>query len=123
MSFAVAHTVPVTTSSGVATAYTPNVTGRVISIAYTKTDFADGVDFTITTDETAQDLWVDTNINASETVAPRQPTHSTAGVASVYDGVGSKPVEDYIVAVNERIKIVIAQGGDAKTGSFLVIVG
>ena len=122
MAYAEAKTVSVTTdSSGDSTDYTPVVTGKIISIAYAKTDFADGVDFTITTETTTQNLWVDTNINASETVAPRQPTHDSVGAASLY-AAGDEPVEDYIYAVNERIKIVVANGGSTKTGAFTVIV-
>lgn len=124
MSFATRHTVTVATiADGTATAYTDEVVnGRVISIAYTKVDYADGVDFTITTEDTAQDLWVDTNVNASETVASRQPTHDSAGDASLYAGSG-EAVEDYIWVVDERIKIVIAQGGNVKTGTIDIIVG
>ena len=117
-----AHTVTLTTATGTATGYTPVVTGRIINVIYQKTDFADGVDFTITTEDTAQNVWVDTNINASETVAPRQPTHDAAGAASLYAAAG-EPVEDYIYACGERIKIAIASGGTSKTGTFIVIVG
>ena len=122
MAYAEAKTVSVTTdSSGDSTDYTPVVTGKIINVIYAKTDFADGVDFTITTETTTQNLWVDTNINASETVAPRQPTHDSVGAASLY-AAGDEPVEDYIYAVNERIKIVVDDGGDTKTGAFTVII-
>lgn len=123
MSYAQRETIAVTTdASGDATAYSTNcVTGKIVSIAYTKDDFANGVDFTITTEDTGQNLWVDTNINASETVAPRQATHATDGSASLYAAAG-EPVEDYIYAVNERIKIVVAQGGNVTSGTFDVIV-
>ncbi len=123
MSWPTIHTVSVTTNgSGAATAYTDTaVRGRIVNIIYTKTDFADGVDFTITLEDSAQNLWVDTNINASETVAPRQPTHDSAGDASLYAAAG-EPVEDYIYACHERVKIVIASGGDTKSGTFKIIV-
>lgn len=122
--FLTRHTVTVTTASdGSATAYTDGVVmGAVKSIQYVKTDFADGVDFTITAETTGQNLWTDTNINASEIVCPRQPTHDAAGVASLYAGSG-EPVEDYIYLARERVKIVIAAGGNAKTGTFHITVG
>jgi len=121
--YVVKETITATTDQGGdATAYSGAVSGRVISIAYAKDDYADGVDFTITTETTGQNLWVDTNVNASETVAPRQATHATDGSASLYAAAG-EPVEDYIWAVDERIKVVVASGGDTKSGAFTVIVG
>jgi hypothetical protein len=119
------HTVtPVTATGGAATEYTPVLNGRLISIQYAKAgseNYADGVDFTITAETTGRELWVDTNINASETVAPRQPTHDSAGAASLY-AAGGEPVEDHYYIAGERIKIVIAAGGDAKTGTFYITV-
>ena len=122
MSFARKYTISVTTDgSGDATEYSTVANGRIISVAYAKTDFADGVDFAITTETTAQNLWVDTNINASETVAPRQSTHDATGVVLTYTGDADVP-SDYIWAVDERIKVVVSSGGDTKTGTITVIV-
>jgi len=125
MSYVKRHTVAVTTdASGDATAYTENITGRIHSVQYVKAgsgNFTDGVDFTITTETTAQNVWVDTNINASETVYPRVPTHDTAGAASLYAATG-EPVEDHLAIDNERIKIVVASGGDTTTGTFYIVV-
>lgn len=122
MSYAQRHVVSVTTiADGSATAYSPVVTGKISQIRYVKTDFADGVDFTITAEATGETIWTDTNINASETVAPRQPTHDTAGAAAVYAGGGSA-VLDKIALANDRVKIVIASGGDTKTGTFHIIL-
>jgi len=119
------HQVDLTTdASGDATGYTPVVTGRIIAVAYVKdgtTPFADTVDFTITSEVTTQNIWVEENVTASKTVAPRQATHSTAGVASLY-AAGGEPVEDHIVVANERVKCVVASGGDSKLGAFVVIV-
>ena len=122
MSYAERHTVALTTdASGDVTGYTNTVTGRVIAVIYTKDDFAAGVDFTITSETTGQNIWTESDVNASKTVAPRQPTHDRAGVASLYAAAG-EPVEDHIYVALERIKIVVAQGGNAKSGSFTVIV-
>ena len=123
MSYAETYTIDVTTASGVATAYSASIPhGRTLTIVYTKTDFAAGVDFTITTETTAQNLWVEDNVNASTRRAPRQSTHDTTGVELTYTGDGDIP-SDYIWVVNERVKVVIAEGGDAKTGTFTVVVG
>ncbi len=123
MAYCEAHTVAITTSAGgAATAYTPTVNGRVLCLKYVKTDFADGVDFTITSEDTLQTIWTQSDVNASATVAPRQATHSSVGVASLYAAAG-EPAEDYIWLADERVKIVIASGGNAKTGNIIVMVG
>jgi len=123
--YAERHTVSVTTAAdGTATAYTPVVTGKISAVIYTKdgtTPYDNGVDFTITAETTGQNIWVDTNVNATETVAPRQATHGTDGAASLYAAAGTA-VQAPIVLANERVKIVLAQGGNVKTGSFIIIV-
>lgn len=122
MSFADRIAVTVTTdASGDATAYTPVVTGKLSQIRYVKSDFAAGVDFTITAEATGETLWAQNDVNASSTVAPRQATHSTAGVAALYAASGTA-VLDKIALANDRIKIVIAQGGNAKSGTFHFIL-
>lgn len=111
------HTVALETdASGDATGYTPNVTGRVHSISYVKDDYADGVDFTITLESTGESLWTDTNVNASERVYPVAPANigSTGGASSL--------TEVPVVAANDRVKIVVAQGGNATGGTFHVTV-
>lgn len=117
------HVVTVTTAAdGSATAYTPTIPyGRVVNVIYAKTDFSNGVDFTITGDVTGQNIWTESDVNASKTCAPRQPTHSQAGVAALYAG-GGAAVNDLIRVVNERIKIVIASGGNTTTGTFTFIL-
>lgn len=118
MSFAQRISKTVTTdASGDATAYTENIRGRLSQIRYVKNDYAAGVDFTITNDATGETIWTESNVNASKTIAPRQATHDTAGVASLY-AAGGEPVEAQILLGNDRIKIVIAQGGDTKNGTF-----
>lgn len=111
------YTVSVTTASdGSATAYTDGpVWGWVASIGYVKTDFTDGVDFTITGETSAVSLWTDTNINASEIVYPRVLENlNTSGAALT--------THTPIVLAGERISIVIASGGSAKVGTFKIIV-
>ena len=44
------------------------------------------------------------------------------GTASLY-AAGGKAVQDHVVLAGERIKIVIASGGNAKSGTFTVIYG
>lgn len=120
--YAQRHTVSVTTASdGSATAYSPVVTGLLSQIRYVKTDFTDGVDFTITTEATGETLWTELNVNASATKAPRQPTHGTDGVASLY-AAGGVAVQAPIALANDRVKIVIASGGATKIGTFHIVL-
>lgn len=116
----------VATSDGsqVGTHYTPYLSGYIESVQYVKADtgsYTDGVDFTITADVTGEDIWVDTNINASEVVRPRAATHSTAGVAALYAAAG-QAVNDRIGLASDRVKIVLAQAGASKTGTFVITV-
>ena len=122
MSYAERHDIAITTATGGgATGYSPVITGSINAIIYTKDDFTDGVDFTITAEGTGQGLWTELNVNASKTVAPRQPTHDVVGVASLYAAAG-EDVEDQIAIAKDRVKIVIAAGGNTKSGTFTVIV-
>lgn len=122
MSYAERHVVSVTTAAdGSATSYSPVITGKISTIRYAKTDFADGVDFTITAEATGETIWAQENVNASATVAPRQATHTTAGVAALY-AAGGSAVLDKIALANDRVKIVIASGGNAKSGAFHIVL-
>lgn len=118
------HTV-IATSDGsqVGTHYSPYFSGYIESIQYVKdgtTPYTDGVDFTITAEATGEDIWVDTNINASEVVRPRAATHTTAGVAALYAASGA--VNDRIALGRDRVKIVLAAAGASKTGTFVITV-
>lgn len=110
-----------TIADGSATAYSEVVTGKLSQIRYVKTDFADGSTFTITSEATGETLWTESAVNASATRAPRQATHSTAGAASLY-AAGGQAVNDKIGLALDRIKVVIASGGDTKTGTFFIIL-
>lgn len=115
-------TVPVICASdGSATVYTPYLSGYLHQIQYVKTNFTDGVDFTITAEATGETLWTESNVNAAAVKAPRQATHSTAGVAALY-AAGGTAVLDRIALSRDRVKIVIASGGNATTGSFTVVI-
>lgn len=114
--------VPVTVDAlGDATAYSPPIYGRLISISYVKTDYANGVDFVITTETTGETLWSESNVNAAATRYPRAATHSTAGVAALYAG-GGTAVNGRIGIGGDRVKIVVAQGGVSKSGAFHITV-
>lgn len=124
MTFVVTESIPVTTdASGNATVYSANqYSGPVRTVTYTKTSFDDGSTITVTGETSGQNIWTQSNVNATATVCPRQGTHSQAGVASLYAAAGTA-VQSEIYLANERIKIVIASGGNAKVGAFRVVVG
>lgn len=117
MSFPQSVSVTATTDgSGDATVYTDNIRGRIIAVRYVKPasgSYTDGVDFTITTETTARNVWVDTNVNASETVVPKELNDGT-------DGADLTGVYDHVRAFNERVKIVVGSGGASKVGTFTV---
>ncbi len=126
MSYAETHAVVVTTDGdGNGVGYTPVINSRVQSIRYVKPvagSYTDGVDFDVTGDVSGIVIWDEDNVNASATRAPRQATHGATGVAALYAGAGLA-VNDHIWVAGERIKIAVAAGGAAKTGTFYVTVG
>ena len=105
--------IPVTDGSGDATYYTTYLTGYIAEIQYVKTDYAAGVDFTITIESTGKSIWTEANIDASTYRSPRCAVHDSVG--TVITG-GYSPV----LLINDRVKVVIANGGIAKTGTFYV---
>lgn len=122
MSYSERHVVAVTTAAdGSATAYSPVLTGKLSQIRYVRTDFDNGSTFTITAEATGETLWTEAAVNASATRAPRQATHSTAGVAALYAAAGTA-VNDKIAIANDRVKIVIASGGATKSGTFHIVM-
>lgn len=110
-----------TAADGSFTGYTPYVSGKLYAIHYLKTNFTDGVDFTITAEATGETLWTEANVNAAAVKAPRMATHSTAGVAALY-AAGGVAVNDRIALSRDRIKVVLAAGGNATTGAFHFLI-
>jgi hypothetical protein len=121
--YAEKHIMNITTdATGAAVGYSKDVTGQIVNVIYGKTDFADGVDFAVTLERTGQAVWSQSNVNASAIVAPRQPAHDQLGAALLYAAAG-EAVTVPIVAVEDRLKVVVAQGGDTKSGKFTLIMG
>jgi hypothetical protein len=115
-------TVPTVTATG--EGYSPYLSGFIESIQYIKdgsAPYADGVDFTITAEATGENIWTESDVNAAVIKHPRAATHSTAGVAALYAS-GGTAVNDRIALGRDRVKIAIAQGGNAKTGTFVITV-
>jgi hypothetical protein len=117
------HRISVTTASdGSATAYTDEVVvGRVLAVIYTKTDFDNGSTMTLTVEQSAQPVWSESNVNASALRYPRAQVHLAAGTAATLDG--TRPMLEPVPVANSRLKLVIAAGGNAKSGTFDILVG
>jgi hypothetical protein len=125
MSYARRVTVtPVCDANGAATSYSDVVTGSIVTVAYAKAasnNYSNGVGATITVEGTGESVLTLTNMNATASYGPRQATHTTAGVASLFAAGGSAVLAPIVVA-QDRIKIVIASGGNATTGTFSVLL-
>jgi hypothetical protein len=119
------YKVSVTTAAdGSATAYTPRLSGLLYAVHYVPdgtTPYDNTVDMTITSEATGQSLVSRTNVSAAFVANPRVATSDAAGTAALF-AAGGTAVQDRIALANDRVKIVLAQGGNAKTGVFHVLV-
>ena len=110
-----------TIADGSVTAYTPLVSGRVLAVLYKKTDFADGVGAVVSTELSAKTILTTTNMNASATHMPRLPVQDEAGADALY--AATYKIREPLVVSDDRVKIVIASGGNIKTGTMSIIMG
>lgn len=119
------YKVSVTTAAdGTATTFSPRIAGKVHSVQYVKdgsNPFANGVDFAVTAEATGENIWTENDVNASAVRYPRAAVHSQAGAAALY-AAGGTAVLDKIALASDRVKIVLAQGGNAKVGVFHLLV-
>jgi hypothetical protein len=115
---------PTTDASGNATVYTPNTTGRVLGIAWVKPGSGGitGATFTITAEATGEAILTASSVSASASYYPRVPTVSTANAAALYAAAGTA-VNDHLYISNDRVKIVVASGGNTLTGTFHILIG
>jgi hypothetical protein len=119
------YKVTVTTDgSGNATAYSPRVSGKLNSVIYVPdgtNPFANTVDMTITAEATGESLISRTNVSAAFNAYPRVATAAADGTAALFAAAGTA-VQDKLAIGNDRIKIVLAQGGATKSGAFHFLV-
>lgn len=116
-------TVAITTdSSGDFSKSEPVLTsgGRLVQYRYVpaaSNELDTGADLTISGATSGIVYVSQSNIGTSAfTKAPRQAVHDTGGTASLY-AAGGEPVEGYIFVGGEPLSIVVAQGGDTKSGT------
>jgi hypothetical protein len=121
------HEVAITVdASGNGTGYTPSVTGLVQAIRYVPdvgAPYATGVDVTITGEVSGLPILTITDAGTlALSIYPRAAVVTVANAAALY-AAGGVAVLDKIPVANERIKIALAQAGNATTGKFHVYVG
>ncbi len=114
----------VTSTTGGVTAYSSvNISARVLSVTVslptTNAIVATGV-ITVSSEVTGQTVWQKT-ATGSRTVAPKQKNYTNLG-ALFATGAGA-PSPEFFYLGNERLKVVVAGGGSAKTGTVRVITG
>lgn len=126
MSYVRRAVVDITTDAdGNATGYTGVADGFIEAIRYAKdgtSPYDNTADFTITTEGSGQAVLTAANVAASATYYPRAATVDVSNGAALY-AAGGTAVNDRMPVGAERVKIVIAQGGDTKTGRFHVYIG
>lgn len=119
------YTVAVTTAAdGTATAFSPRLSGKIHSINYVKdgsNGYATGVDFTITAEVSGENIWTQANVDASAVKYPRAATHGQDGAAALY-AAGGTAIQERVALGADRVKIALAQGGNAKVGKFHILV-
>lgn len=121
--YAEKHTVSITVdATGNGTGYTPNVTGRLLTVQYAKANYADGVDITITTEISGLSLLTLTDQNASGVFHPRGQVHGVNGSGLTLTG-NVNPIAEPFTIVNERIKVSVAQAGNGTIGNITLTVG
>jgi len=108
----------VTDESGDAVVYTPALNGIIRSVRYVKPDSGgldNDSDIDIVTDKGAVVVWDKDNLDASAVIYPMVPAQDNKG-ADVAGSYAPIPVCD------ERIKITVANGGNAGTGTFEFLI-
>jgi hypothetical protein len=120
------HDVTLTTiADGSATAYTPVVTGRVLQVRYVpagSSPLDTNADLTVTGEVSGVAIAALTNIGTSAfTKVPRHATHGVTGAALVY--AAADAVAEPVYVAGERIKTVVAQGGNVTSGTLSFWIG
>ena len=114
---------PVTDADGDAVVYSPVISGRIVSVTYTKdttAPFADGVDLNLVGNDTGLVVWSEDDVNAGKAVYPLAAAVSTAGAALEYATGFAQGVP--VAIAGERLKLTIGAGGASKTGTFDIVI-
>jgi hypothetical protein len=117
MSYPFATTIAITTSTaGASTDYTSVQNRFIHAIRYVSTDTASTADLTVTTEDTGFSILATTNMATDVDV-----TWYPRAVANTVTGGASGIAQELIPVSGERVKIVMAQGGNEKSGTAYVV--
>ncbi len=117
-----------TTAGGAATGYAGGasgaLTGRVLAVHYTAGNIGASAAVTITSEATGETILAlaSVSLTALASYYPRTQTCTSDGTAQLYAAAGTK-VTDAVTLANDRIKVVIASGGNATSGTFVFVIG
>lgn len=104
--------------SGAAVAYSPQCNGLIRAVEYIKPDTGGldaASDIDIVADISGAVIWTSDDLAASKVIYPLVPAQNNTGVD--ISGVYAP-----ICVCDERIKITVANGGNAGTGTFVFII-
>jgi len=108
-------------ASGDATVYFDVCSGFIHSIRLVDTDLDANTDFVFTVERTTEAILTLANKGATFIYYPRAATCDILGAASLYAAAG-EPVEARIALADDRIKLVVDEGGVSKYGIFYIII-
>jgi hypothetical protein len=109
-------------ADGTGTFYSGPIHGRIHAILYRYGTLANGTDITITGETTGTAVLTKANQGqANADWYPRAATHHAVDASAALYAAGGTAVNDYIHVYDERLKIVLADGGNALTGSIIVV--
>lgn len=114
--------IPITTAAdGSATVYSPAFVGLLHALIYLpgSSGIATGATVTVTEDATGIALWSKSSAGTTTlAVLPRGATQGIANAGLVY--ASTDIVADRLPVIS-RVKVVIASGGNAKSGAIIVV--
>lgn len=105
-----------TLADGTVTAYSPAVSGEIRCVQFIDTDLDATADITITLETSTRPVLALTDQAASAVFYPVVAGHGPTGTISTVH-FQSIPV------AKERIKVVVAQGGNVKTAIIRIVMG
>lgn len=119
----VAYEIPITTdSSGNCTAYSEQITnGMAAGIRFQRTvgfEIETSADVSVITEYGRIPIWVDTDIGLDRRLLPTTPLHDIVGQQLV----GDINLRALVPVVDERIEVVIANGGDTLSCTIFILV-
>lgn len=112
------RTTILTAADGSATVYLgTNIRGYLVALIYRPGTMDTGADLTVTGETSGIPILTKTNLGTGNSfLYPRGvPTNPATGA------LGTNPASEAIPILNERIKVVVAQGGNALSGSIEAI--